>query len=79
MATKTMASAMGTICLLCDYCAKNKAQMKSHLKEKHMKPVRYSCPSCNKIYINRGFQNHIRLFHPTWKGADVNRFRIVEK
>ena len=69
---------LGFVCLICGHASKLKDLMKRHMKSKHMTPVIYRCPSCDKKFVNRGFERHVQRSHPTWKGVDLESFRFNE-
>ena len=76
MAEKMREGDLGFVCLLCGQSARHKRNIRRHMKEKHMPPVQYECPSCQEIFTNRGFSMHVVKYHPTWKGIDLKSFRI---
>ena len=78
MQLKTRLGHMGFVCLICGQTCKEKAKMKRHMRCKHMRPVHYRCPTCHKLFVNRGFEAHVRNFHPTWKGVDLESFQVTE-
>ena len=75
MATKVKQCDVGFTCILCGKTIKRKNNMKSHLRDTHMKPRQYRCPSCNKNFTNRGFATHISVHHRDWHGIDYESFR----
>ena len=75
---KTKQGRLGYVCLICGRCCKQRGHIKRHMKEMHMKPVRYECPTCKKRFVNRGFEKHVRAHHPTWVGVDLKSFQIAE-
>ena len=77
MATKTSVGNLGFVCLLCGQSTTQKGHLKRHMREKHMEPTRFQCPACNKVFKNRGFEDHVKKVHPTWQGVDLNDFKIV--
>ena len=77
MATKTSVGNLGFVCLLCGQSTTQKGHLKRHMREKHMEPSRFQCPACNKVFKNRGFEDHVKKVHPTWQGVDLNDFKIV--
>ena len=76
MAEKMREGDLGFVCLLCGQSAKHKRNIRRHMREKHLPPVQYECPSCRDIFTNRGFTVHVQRYHPTWKGIDLKSFRI---
>ena len=76
MSTKVRQCTFGFACLLCGRSIKEKRNMRSHMRDKHMKPRQYRCDPCNQIFLNRAFQTHIAKHHPTWVGIDKGSFLI---
>ena len=76
MQLKTRLGHMGFVCLICGQTCKEKGKMKRHMKSKHMRPVHYRCPTCDQLFVNRGFENHVRKYHPTWKGVALETFQV---
>ena len=78
MQLKMRAGHLGFVCLICGQTCKEKGKMKRHMKSRHMRPVHYRCPTCELIFVNRGFENHFRKSHPEWKGVDLASFQVPE-
>ena len=79
MATKVKQCDVGFACILCGKTIKRKNNMKSHLRDAHMKPRVYRCPPCNKTLTNRSFAMHISVHHRDWHGIDYESFRIYDE
>ena len=66
----------GFVCLICSRSIKQMTKMRRHMREVHMKPKEYRCPPCNLVFKNRHFGDHVRKFHPDWRGINIDRFLI---
>ena len=76
MSTKVRHCDFGFACLLCGSSIKEKKNMRTHMRDRHMKPRQYRCDPCNQIFLNRAFYKHISKHHPNWHGIDFESFRV---
>ena len=77
MATKSKPCAMGFACLICGRSIKERKNMRAHMRNQHMTPQKYSCPTCNQIFEKyMAFYVHVRKHHPNWQGIDYESFRV---
>ena len=76
MATKVEKCDYGHVCLICLKAIKGKQEMRRHMREQHMKPREYKCPTCDLVFKNRQFKEHVNKSHPDWRGMSMDRFRI---
>ena len=77
MATMCKPCAIGFACLICGRSIKERHNMRTHMRNQHMKPPKYKCPPCNQIFQKYiAFYHHVRKSHPEWQGIDYASFRV---
>ena len=77
MATMCKPCAIGFACLICGRSIKERHNMRTHMRNQHMKPPKYKCPPCNQIFQKYiAFYHHVRRSHPEWQGIDYASFRV---